>query len=356
MRIRVKGFVTFQRRGDDIFLNDGADGLQVKTRDTNSFAPGEMIEAIGFPGVERVMLVVRDAILIRTKGAGTQIMPNRTSVQELLSGTPHADMVSLQGKLLDHSLRPLRGGNPSSDAPGANVLTLQSSNWLFSVEAPANARFDELGSLPVGSTLEVSGLCLLQISEEGKVEGVRILLPDVASVHVLQRPGWWTPERLLMGLSILLVVSGVGAIWALMILRKNAALKLSIAERIKAQDELQKAHDQLESRVAERTRELNFEMGARKEVEVRFEATVAERTRIAQELHDTLLQGFTGIGLKLEALSNALPPSLAATKEQLQKILEQSDEDLVEARRSVWQLRSPSLEKSGEFSNALMKG
>jgi signal transduction histidine kinase len=39
-----------------------------------------------------------------------------------------------------------------------------------------------------------------------------------------------------------------------------------------------------------------------------------ERKRIAQELHDTLLQGFTGIGLKLEALVSSLPPSLAPFK------------------------------------------
>jgi signal transduction histidine kinase len=354
-RIRVKGVVTYQRRGADIFLNDGADGLQVKSRDTNSFTSGEMIEAIGFPGVERFLPVLRDAILIRTKEAGKHIVPNRTSVQELLSGTHHGDLVSLQGKLLDRSLRPLRVGNPSSDASGANVLTLQNGNYLFSVEAPPNARFDELGSLPVGSTLEVSGLCLLQVSEEGKVEGVRILLPDVASVHILQRSGWWTPERLLIGLAILLVVSGVGAIWTLMILRKNSALKSSIAEKIRAQNELQKAHDQLESRVEERTKQLNFEMTARKEMEVRFEATVAERTRLAQELHDTLLQGFTGIGLKLDAVTSSLPASLAATKKQLEKILEQSDEYLVEARRSVWALRAPSVEGFEDFSDVLTK-
>jgi signal transduction histidine kinase len=355
MRIRVKGVVTFQRRGEDIFLNDGADGLQVKTGDTNSFTPGEMIEAIGFPGVERFLPVLRDAILLRTKEAGTQIVANRTSVQELLSGSHHADMVSLQGKLLERSLRPLRGGNPSSDAPGANVLTLQSSNWLFSVEAPANAHFDELGSLPVGSTLEVSGLCLLQVSEEGKVEGVRILLPNVANVHILQRPGWWTPERLLIGLGILLVVLGAGAIWTLMILRKNSALRSSIAEKVQAQQELQQAHDLLEKRVQERTRELKFEMGARKEAEVQFNAIVAERTRIAQELHDTLLQGFTGIGLKLDALGNRLPPTLVSEKEQFEKILEQSDEYLIEARRAVWELRSPVLEKLGDFAKALPK-
>src|SRR5258708_12910917 len=96
MRIRVKGFVKFQRRGDDIFLNDGTDGLQVKTRDTNSFAPGEMIEAIGFPGVERFLPVLRDAILIRTKEVGTQIVPNRPSVQELFRATHPTAIASFQ--------------------------------------------------------------------------------------------------------------------------------------------------------------------------------------------------------------------------------------------------------------------
>jgi len=54
-------------------------------------------------------------------------------------------------------------------------------------------------------------------------------------------------------------------------------------------------------------------------------------------------------------VTNALPPSLAATKEEMQKILEQSDEYLSEARRSVWQLRSSSFESPGDFSEALKK-
>src|SRR5258708_34409621 len=139
-----------------------------------------------------------------------------------------------------------------------------------------------------------------------------------------------------------------------MILRKNSALRSSIAEKVQAQQELQQAHDLLEKRVQERTRELKFEMGARKEAEVQFNAIVAERTRIAQELHDTLLQGFTGIGLKLYALSNNLPPSLDTTRTQLQKLLERSDEYLVEARRAVWELRSPSFEEHGDFASALI--
>jgi signal transduction histidine kinase len=69
-------------------------------------------------------------------------------------------------------------------------------------------------------------------------------------------------------------------------------------------------------------------------------AQQTERKRIAQELHDTLLQGFTSVALKLDALTNSLPAELSKTKEQLQKILEQTDEYLAEARRSIWNLRS----------------
>ncbi len=364
LRIRIRGVVTYQRPGQDIFLQDETDGLQVRYRQTNRFAPGEIVEAVGFPVMDRNLPVLEDAILIRTKKPAGRIVSRDTTIQELRLVLHHGDMISLKGRLLDRSLRPLRVDNSTSNAPVENILTLQCSNYLVSVAAPATKTFAGLADIPVGSTLEVSGLCLLQSTgvkgtpntgQGVNLEAVQILLPEMASIRILQRPSWWTAQRLLTGLGILIGMSMIGAAWALMILRKNSELKSSIAEKIKAQDELQKGHDLLESRVEERTRELKFEMGARKEVEVRFEATVAERTRIAQELHDTLLQGFTGIGLKLDVVMNSLPRSLADTKEQLQRILEQSDEYLVEARRAVWELRSPSLEKSGELSKALMK-
>src|ERR1043166_1841095 len=78
-----------------------------------------------------------------------------------------------------------------------------------------------------------------------------------------------------------------------------------------------------------------------------------ERKRIAQELHDTLLQGFTGIALKLDALSTSLPPALQKTKQQLQQTLEQMDHYLGETRRSIWNLRSPPLETTRDLSSAL---
>jgi signal transduction histidine kinase len=361
LRIRVRGVVTYQRPGEDIFLQDETDGLQVRYRHTDSFGPGEIVEAVGFPVMERNLPVLQDALLLRTKEPVGRIVSREASIQELRMALHHGDMITLEGTLLDRSLRPLRVASPGSNAPVENILTLQCSNYLVSVAAPASKEFAGLAGIPIGSTLEVSGLCLLQVKgtpntvQRVNLEAVQLLLPDIASIRILKRPSWWTPQRLLTGVGILLVVSLVAVAWTLMILQKNSALKLSIADKIKAQRELQTAHDMLESRVEERTRQLKSEMSAREEAEVRFKAIADERTRIAQELHDTLLQGFTSVGLKLDTLTSSLPESLTATRQQFEKILDQSDEYLVEARRAVWELRSPSLETPGDFAHALKK-
>jgi signal transduction histidine kinase len=83
----------------------------------------------------------------------------------------------------------------------------------------------------------------------------------------------------------------------------------------------------------------------------RFGLVLAERTRVAREIHDTLLQGFTGISLKLDAIAQQLPGSSNA-KQQLENVLEQADRALTEARRAVWNMRSQLVEAHG-FAKAL---
>jgi signal transduction histidine kinase len=94
----------------------------------------------------------------------------------------------------------------------------------------------------------------------------------------------------------------------------------------------------------------NVELGT-----LQLAAQQDERRRIAQELHDTLLQGFTGIALKLDALATSLPPGLLKTKQQLLQALEQMDHYLGETRRSILNLRSPALQSSEDLSAALLE-
>jgi signal transduction histidine kinase len=350
-RIRVRGIVTYQKPGENIFLHDPTGGLRVECYETNVFAHGETVEAVGFPAVQGFLPVLEDAKVIKTSEAEKSVVPRKVSIQDLFKVIYHADLVSLQGKLLDRFLRPLSTADPLTKVGEEIILTMESDRHFFSVETPAAGQFAELASIPIGSTLQVSGVCLLQADEKGHIRSIQIMPSDASNIRVLQRPSWWTPRRLLIALGVLLAMLLAGSVWGSTILRKNALLRMSIAEKVKAQDELQKAHDQLETRVQERTQDWKIELSARKKAEI----ILSERTRLAQELHDTLLQGFAGIGLKMEAICRNLPPELEVSKQQMQKILKQSDQYLDDARRSVWQMRSDCPEVAGNFSGAVRK-
>lgn len=71
---------------------------------------------------------------------------------------------------------------------------------------------------------------------------------------------------------------------------------------------------------------------------LRFEERLAERTRIARELHDTLLQSFQGLMLRLQVVNELLPPGKA--REQLEQSLERADQAVAEGRNALYDLRS----------------
>jgi ligand-binding sensor domain-containing protein/signal transduction histidine kinase len=71
-------------------------------------------------------------------------------------------------------------------------------------------------------------------------------------------------------------------------------------------------------------------------IERQFDAILAERSRIARELHDTLLQGFSGVTMEMQALAGRLPNG---SREALREIIHDAANCLTEARRSVSELR-----------------
>jgi two-component sensor histidine kinase len=77
----------------------------------------------------------------------------------------------------------------------------------------------------------------------------------------------------------------------------------------------------------------------------RYQAALGERTRIAQELHDTLLQGFAGVTLQLKAAELALPERPDVAAEILARVQRLATEALHEARESVWDLRGSELDE-----------
>jgi signal transduction histidine kinase/ligand-binding sensor domain-containing protein len=76
----------------------------------------------------------------------------------------------------------------------------------------------------------------------------------------------------------------------------------------------------------------------------KLEAVYAERMRIAREIHDTLLQSLVGATLQLDAAFHEVPEQQSRTRAALLAMRRQIEGYIVEARRSIWDLRSPSLE------------
>jgi FixJ family two-component response regulator len=74
-----------------------------------------------------------------------------------------------------------------------------------------------------------------------------------------------------------------------------------------------------------------------------MEARVAERERIARDLHDTLLQGFQGVLLKFSTISFLIPNRPAEAQKTLESAVEQAREAITEGRDVVQGLRSSTL-------------
>ena len=78
--------------------------------------------------------------------------------------------------------------------------------------------------------------------------------------------------------------------------------------------------------------------------EVRLEERVRERTRIARELHDTLLQSFHGTLFHFQAASSLLPTRTAEAKKMLDRAIDMAAQAINEGRDSIQGLRSPEVE------------
>jgi len=85
-------------------------------------------------------------------------------------------------------------------------------------------------------------------------------------------------------------------------------------------------------------------VAAQEALKSRYDAVLGERARIAQELHDTLLQGFTGITIQLRAIQRVLSRQPNDGAAALETVLTSADGALREARNAIWDMRAVDLE------------
>ncbi|MES2692236.1 MAG: sensor histidine kinase [Verrucomicrobiota bacterium] len=299
-RVKVRGVVTHFQPGVALFVREGVTGLQIRTAQTQPLTPGDLVEVLGFPALETYSAVLEDAVF-RTVGRGQPPLPSPTTPEPLLRGEGDANLVVVRGVLLE-----------SVRQQAARVLVMQAGEVIFHARLPFDS--DQEPALPsAGSLLELAGICVVA---ETTIDGARLsprmfslLLRSPADITILKEPSWWTARRLWQALGITLLA-------ALGILSWGWLLRRQVNEQTAAlKDQTQR------------------------------EAILEERTRIAQELHDTLDQELTGISLQLNAATSQVHDDAVGQRlDVIQRLLKRSQS---EVRRSVWDLRRPALESGG---------
>ena len=76
-------------------------------------------------------------------------------------------------------------------------------------------------------------------------------------------------------------------------------------------------------------------------VQREFSLVIAERTRLARELHDTLLQSMVGVAQKIEHVANIVTHSPGSARDHLLSLRRDVQGYMREARQSIFDLRSP---------------
>jgi signal transduction histidine kinase/ligand-binding sensor domain-containing protein len=96
----------------------------------------------------------------------------------------------------------------------------------------------------------------------------------------------------------------------------------------------------------------------RHQFHVSLEARVSERTRIARELHDTLLQSFQGLMLRFQTVEEMLPARPMDAKKALEGALVRADQAIAEGRDAITDIRTSTLESHdlAKSMTALMTG
>ncbi len=305
-RIRVRGVVARISSSRKFCLRDESGHIHLQAAQPAEVRSGELVEAAGFTVLSEETPSLHE-VIFRSLGQTTNALESPVSIGQLLDGRHEHEMVSIEGQLLQRHF----------SLKGVANLLLESGGQSFAACLPA-AESSAFADLRPGSQLRVLGVAELDRSADParplasvwlrSSTGVKLLAPPPRQIHWL--------SLLTFGLPGLAGCAGLG--WL-----------------ICAQ---QRRWRQIQREFEESQRGLQDSLSARE--------------RMAQDLHDNVMQSVFAVGLGLEDCRRKLRAAPEAAEEQLNAAISALNASLREIRRFIGGLE-PQAISGHEFKAAL---
>ncbi len=324
----IEGTVTYYDGDLSLYVQDDELGIRVQINEPALIEVGDRVEVSGFIDTTGYLAGLRGASL-RRLGRRQDVVPVPMTVAQIIeehqgrvSGQPtttkscDGQLIQLSGRLLDFQV-----GLP----PKPHRLEIDCGDSVTTAFLSFGTR-----RLSPGTQLTVTGIAKLVFAAPvataalAKPNRVDLLLRDTNDIVILSLPSWWTPQRIFTALLIAAGFALSAFAWAF-------ALRRSLTRQ---------------------TDRLALEMRNRHDAALEFQAAMRERTRLAANLHDTLLQTMAGIAYQLNACGQVERPkseSLGKLLETASRMVQHGQDNL---RNTVWALHCLPLEE-GTFADSV---
>jgi signal transduction histidine kinase len=307
-RVRVQGTISYIDPQKFFCIQDGDRGMRVHAQEEPALSVGDRVEVLGWPTLGESAPIVTSSS-VRKLGRAALPKPVTFNFPRTQWSRYDGTLIQLEADLTGISKE---GSEP--------VLQLRRDNVAFtaSLKNPPNSNSGLRHPLPrLGSHLQLTGICLVRNGGLWRSpQSFQMLLRSPKDINVLSEPPLWNLQSAGWVLEALLASLVLVVAWMLVIRRSLKAQVQVLREK------LQRG------------------------------AVLEERNRIARELHDTLEQDLAGITLHLDLAADCFKKAPEQARQALNMARQMSRHSMVEARRSVWDLRSHLLEH-GTLSSAL---
>lgn len=305
-RIRVRGIVTAHHQGRTLWLQEGERGLRVVSDQTGTLVPGDLVEVVGFADHGGYAPGLSDAIFRRV-AAGSPPVPLALHAAEEIS-RQDSNLVQIEARL-----------EGARSTPEGVLLTLNWNGTNVDARLPGDAGFPLDPRWEPGARVRATGICIPGQSEFSPPSGLwianqmQLLLRSAQDLAVVRPAPWLTTRR------ALLLTAAAAAVILLALVIVSVQARRQIAQR----------------------------EDARKLAEVEFAAMLAERNRLARELHDTIAQELNAVSMQMELARNAAKTgAVEAVMPHVTTAHGIVRGCLAETRESIWDMRSHILEKT----------